>query len=55
MTDQPTSGGSYTRDPVTGQLTPEVEAPVADPAPVERQAEETPADPAPSTSKKGGK
>lgn len=58
--DQPTSGGTYTRDPVTGQLTPDVvapaaETPEADPAPV--AADDSPADPAPQTTiaKKGGK
>lgn len=59
MTNQPTSGGTYTRDPVTGHLTPDVvapapETPESDPAPV--AADDSPADPAPqTTTKKGGK
>lgn len=56
MNDQPTIGGTYTRDPVTGALTPDVtvvETPVVDPVPVE--ADDSPDDPAPQTSKKGGK
>ena len=31
MQDQPTTGGSYTRDPDTGELTRNVPAPPADP------------------------
>lgn len=57
--DHPTRGGTYTRDPVTGALSPDVaetaqDAPEADPVPVE--ADTGPTDPAPQpTSKKGGK
>lgn len=57
--DHPIRGGTYTRDPVTGALTPDVaeaaqDALEADLVPVE--ADTGPADPAPQpTSKKGGK